>query len=126
MPTNTNFSVAFISSFAYDEPLQELLEAASNLPDIRFYLTGDNSHIDKHLLTKISENVIMTGFLDYKTYLHLLRKVDVIMDLTTDHRTMLSGAHEAVALEQPLITSAWNPLRRYFRKGSDSHREYIR
>ena len=40
------------------------------------------------------------------------------MDLTTDDKTMLSGAFEAVALEQPLITSDWIPLRRYFNKGT--------
>ena len=49
----------------------------------------------------------MTGFLDYDTYLDLLQKVDVIMDLTTDDKTMLAGAYEAVALEQPLIISNW-------------------
>ena len=31
---------------------------------------------------------------------------------------MLSGAYEAVALEQPLIISDWMPLRRYFNKGT--------
>jgi hypothetical protein len=58
----------------------------------------------------------MTGFLDYNTYLDLLPKVEVIMDLTTDDKTMLAGAYKAVALEQPLITSDWMPLRRYFNR----------
>jgi ribosomal protein L20 len=31
---------------------------------------------------------------------------------------MVAGGYEAVALEQPLITSNWNPLKRYFCKGT--------
>jgi hypothetical protein len=31
---------------------------------------------------------------------------------------MLSGAHEALALEKPLITSDWPPLRKYFSSGT--------
>lgn len=31
---------------------------------------------------------------------------------------MLSGAHEALALEMPLITSDWPPLRKYFSAGT--------
>ena len=114
----SNFNVAVISSFAYDEPLQAVFEAASQLPNMQFYVTGDKTQMDKKLLNNISDNVIMTGFLDYNTYLDLLQKVDVIMDLTTDDKTMLAGAYEAVALEQPLITSNWSPLRRYFNKGT--------
>jgi glycosyltransferase involved in cell wall biosynthesis len=112
------FNVAVISSFAYDEPLQALFEAASKLPDIQFYITGDKTSIEKKFLNEKLHNVIFTGFLDYNIYLDLLQKVDVIMDLTTDDKTMLSGAYEAVALEQPLITSDWIPLRRYFNKGT--------
>lgn len=112
------FNVAVISSFAYDEPLKTLLEAASWLDDTQFYVTGDKTRMDKKLLNKIPRNVIMTGFLKYDTYLDLLQKVDVIMDLTTDNKTMLAGACEAVSLEKPLITSNWDPLSRYFNKGT--------
>jgi len=107
-----------ISSFAFDEPLQAVFDAASELPDVYFYVTGDKKNADKKLLIKKSDNVIITGFLDYNTYVDLLQKVDVIMDLTTDNKSMVGGAFEAVALEQPLITSNWIPLRRYFNKGT--------
>lgn len=60
----------------------------------------------------------MTGFLDYNEYIHLLNKVDVIMDLTIDDKTMLAGAFEDLSLEKPLITSNWSPLRSYFHKGT--------
>lgn len=62
------------------------------------------------------DNVIITGFLYYSIYIDLLQKVDVIMDLTTDDKSIITGAYEAVALEQPLITSNWILLRRTFNK----------
>ena len=112
------FNVAVISSFAYDEPLQAVFDAASQLPDVYFYVTGDKKNADKNVLIKKPDNVIFTGFLDYNTYVDLLQKVDVIMDLTTENTSIVAGAYEAVALEQPLITSNWIPLRRYFNKGT--------
>jgi len=73
---------------------------------------------NKKLLNNTPNNVILTGFLDYNIYVDLLQKVDVIMDLTTDNTSVVAGAFEAVALEQPLITSNWIPLKRYFNKGT--------
>jgi hypothetical protein len=112
------FNVAFISSFAYDEPLDMLFDAASKLPDICFYVTGEIKNANKKLLNKIPDNVVLTGFLEYRIYVDLLQKVDVIMDLTTDNTSVVAGAFEAVSLEQPLITSNWIPLKRYFDKGT--------
>ena len=112
------FNVAVISSFAYDEPLQIVFDAASQLPDVYFYITGDKKNADENLLIKKPDNVIITGFLDYDTYVDLLRKVEVIMDLTTENTSMVAGAYEAVALEQPLILTNWIPLKRYFNKGT--------
>jgi hypothetical protein len=112
------FNVAVISSFAYDEPLQIVFDAALQLTDVYFYVTGDKKNADKKLLTKKPDNVIITGFLDYNTYVDLLRKVDVIMDLTTENTSIVAGAYEAVALEQPLILTNWIPLKRYFNKGT--------
>ena len=111
-------NVAVVSSFAYDEPLQIVFDAASELPDVYFYITGDNKNADEKLMIKKPDNVIITGFLEYDTYVDLLRRVDVIMDLTTEYTSMVAGAYEAVALEQPLILTNWLPLKRYFNKGT--------
>jgi hypothetical protein len=112
------FNVAVVSSFAFDEPLQAVFDAASKMPDVYFYITGDEKNADRKALIKKTDNVIITGFLDYSTYVDLLHKVDVIMDLTTDNKSLVAGAYEAVALEQPLITSDWNSAKRYFNKGT--------
>ena len=95
-----------------------MLDAASQLPDMQFYITGDKTRLERKFVNQKLQNVTMTGLLEYDVYLDLLQKVDAIIDLTTDDKTMLSGAYEAVALEQPLIISDWMPLRRYFNKGT--------
>jgi glycosyltransferase involved in cell wall biosynthesis len=117
-----NFAIAIVSSFASDEPIQEIIEAARILSETTtFYITGDYSRISAKKLLKwkrATKNIVFTGFLDRGEYIRLLEKVDAIMVLTRRDFTMLSGAHEALALEKPLITSDWQPLRQYFVAGT--------
>jgi glycosyltransferase involved in cell wall biosynthesis len=117
-----NFAIAVVSSYAGDEPLQEIIEAASILADTTtFYITGDNSQISTRQLQewkRSANNIILTGFLNYAEYINLLERVDAVLVLTKRDCTMLSGAYEALALEKPLITSDWQPLREYFAKGT--------
>jgi len=54
----------------------------------------------------------MIGLLDYNTYVNLLQIIDVIMNLTTDNRSIIARAYEVVSLEQQLITSDRIPLKR--------------
>ena len=110
--------VTVISSFEKDEPLEAIFDAASELSDVRFYMTGDKSKVNNKLMNRKPGNIILTGLLGYDEYISLIQQVEVIIDLTTDDRTMVAGGYEAVALEQPLITSNWNPLKRYFCKGT--------
>jgi glycosyltransferase involved in cell wall biosynthesis len=113
------FKVAVISSFAYDEPMNEILDAAAELPTVRFYITGDASKAHKKFLkNKMSDNVVFTGFLNRDNYVSLLQQVDAVMVLTKRDNTMLSGTYEALALQKPLITSNWTPLKKYFYKGT--------
>jgi glycosyltransferase involved in cell wall biosynthesis len=118
----TKFAVAVISSFASDEPIEEVIEAAKILAETTtFYVTGDPSRLASRRLfewKQTANNVIFTGFLNRHEYISLLKKVDAVMVLTRRHDNMLSGAHEALALEKPLITSDWPPLRKYFSAGT--------
>jgi glycosyltransferase involved in cell wall biosynthesis len=118
----TKFAVAVISSFASDEPIEEVIEAAKILAETTaFYITGDPSRLASRKLfewKQTANNVIFTGFLNQREYIGLLKRVDAVMVLTRRHHNMLSGAHEALALEKPLITSDWPPLRKYFSAGT--------
>jgi glycosyltransferase involved in cell wall biosynthesis len=113
----TNFKIAVISSFSYDEPLRDVIGAAAAEPKTIFYITGHFSRANKGLLSNKPDNVIFTGFLRYEDYVHLLTRVDAVIVLTNRDKTMLCGAYESVAVQKPLITSNFEPLKRYFYKG---------
>jgi glycosyltransferase involved in cell wall biosynthesis len=117
-PLNGKFSVAVINTFAPDEPIGEVLKAASTLPEVQFYITGDPIRARKTFLQEHPHNVKFTGFLPDAEYLGLLRGVQAIMVLTTRDHTMQRGACEAVSLGKPIITSNWPLLRHYFNKGT--------
>lgn len=117
-PLDASFNIAVISAFAEDEPLDIVLDAANQLPDITFHVTGDSNGIEHSLLAKKPENLRLTGFLPYEQYIGLLQGVDLILDLTTRNHTILSGAFEAVSLGKPLITSDWPVLRKQFPIGT--------
>ncbi len=112
--------IAFICSFAPDEPLENILKVASLSPEIKFYITGDHSLLQNknQILEKKADNLIFTGFMSYNEYISLLNYVDAIVVLTTRDQTMLSGACEAMMVGKPLIVSNWNSLRQYYNKGT--------
>ena len=113
-------NVAFVSTFAEDEPVAEVLEAAARLPDVHFYVTGDTAKAPPETLAAAPRNVTFTGFLDPNTtYLGLLRSVDAAIVLTTrDHTLQLAGC-EAISVGTPIITSDWPYLRRLFAYGAE-------
>jgi glycosyltransferase involved in cell wall biosynthesis len=124
------FNVAFITVFAPDEPVDAVLEAAAQLPDVAFYVTGERAMASTELLASAPPNVIFTGFLDPNgEYIGLLRAVDAVIVLTTrDHTLQLAGC-EAIALGKPLVTSNWPYLRELFSQGAvfaDATAESIR
>lgn len=107
-------SIAVVSSFMYDEPMVEIWNAAAQLPDVTFYVTGDEKKADQYLLDNKPDNLEFTGFIPIADYFSLLVSVDAIMVLTTRNHTMQMGAYEALSLEQPIITSDWPILHESF------------
>jgi glycosyltransferase involved in cell wall biosynthesis len=118
-PVEKNFNIAFVSTFAQDEPLEEVLCAAKVLPDVNFYITGNKNRKPKAFFEKSPANVTFTGFLNpNEEYPGLLRAVDAVMVLTTRDHTLQLGGCEAVAVGKPLITSDWQNLKEVFPKGT--------
>jgi glycosyltransferase involved in cell wall biosynthesis len=127
---DSKLKVVMVSTADYDEPIQEVLEAAQDLRDVDFYITGDftNSHCHQSAVNSAPKNVHFTGYLR-EDYFALLNTADVVMCLSTENNTFLSGDNEALWLGKPLITSDWPILRRYFSKGTihiDNSVEQIR
>ena len=112
------FNVAVISTFAPDEPLHDVVMAATRLPDVHFYITGDSRRSPTGFLSNLPDNVTCTGFLPDPQYVGLLTAVDAIMVLTTRDYTLQLGGCEAVSAGQPLLTSNWPFLQSFFPQGT--------
>jgi glycosyltransferase involved in cell wall biosynthesis len=125
LPAGETFSVvpgvttiAFVQTFAPDEPLDAVLAAVSRLPDVHLYVTGDTRRRPTSFFENQPPNVTFTGFLPDSQYIGLLRAVDAILVLTTRDHTLQLGGCEAVSVGKPLIVSDWPFLRQFFSKGT--------
>ena len=117
-PLNGDFNVTVVNTFAADEPLEQVLEAARGLDGVHFYITGRVSRGDPRLLERAPVNVTFTDFLSTEQYYALLRGGHAVMCLTTRDNTMQRGACEALSLARPIITSQWPLLKEYFHQGT--------
>jgi glycosyltransferase involved in cell wall biosynthesis len=117
-PLGDGFHIAVVATFAPDEPIGAILDAARQLPDVTFHVTGDPGRIGGAQRLDVPPNVELTGFLPDDAYYALLRGCDAVLCLTTNDNTMQRGACEALSLGRPIITSDWPLLRDYFAKGT--------
>lgn len=118
-PLDDGFNIAFVGTFAADEPVEEVVKAASLVPDVNFYITGDVRKAPPALHLRAPSNVRFTGFLDMnRDYLGLIRGADAVMVLTTRDQTLQLAGCEAIAVGTPLITSDWEYLRGLFGRGT--------
>ena len=110
-------NIAVVNTWASDEPLDAVLDAAGRLPDVTFHVTGRDDRV-AGLGRTIPDNVRFTGFLEESVYHGLLRAADAVVCLTTRNHTMQNGACEALSHETPIVTSDWPVLRDYFSAGT--------
>lgn len=110
--------VTVVNSFSYDEPLDEVLAAAKELPEVSFAVTGDVARCPRETLLKVPANVRFTGFIPKSEYVDTLNSSDAAIVLTTEDHTMQRGAYEAMSLGVPVITSNWPLLRDTFFRGA--------
>ena len=117
-PTQAKEPVAvFVSSFAQDEPIDVVIEAARRCPDVRVKVTGRPKGPGKRALERAPANIEVLGFVGRDTYLETLASADVVIALTTRDHTMQRGAYEAIYLGVPVIVSDWPLLREHFGDG---------
>jgi glycosyltransferase involved in cell wall biosynthesis len=125
----SEFLIAVVCSFNYDEPIDEMFEAARALPDVRFLVTGNPQRLSAERRRTLPSNITLTGFVPDATYAGLLTSADAVMTLTTRDHTMLRAAYEAIYQGTPVIVSNWPLLRSAFDDGAvhvDNSREEIR
>lgn len=117
-PVQGRFNVAMVNTFAPDEPLAEVLQAATQSPEVHFYVTGKLKQNNADIVRQAPTNVHFTDFLPNEDFYSLLNTAQAVMCLTTRNHTMQRGACEALSLGKPIITSNWPLLRQYFNKGT--------
>ena len=106
--------VLVISTFARDEPLDEVLGAAAALPEVAFRVTGDLRKLPAALRARAPANVEWTGYLHGADYRRALAEADAIVTLDERGQSVARSAYEAVYAGRPLVTSDWPHLRRLF------------
>jgi len=112
------FAVTVVSTFAGDEPLNLVLEAARRLPDVHFYVTGDTALADQGFLDSAPRNVVFTGYLKGENYWCRLLSSGAIMVLTTNPYSLVAGGLEGMYSSKPLLLSRQPALLEYFTKGT--------
>lgn len=111
----------FVATFSEDEPIEEMIAAASAVDKSKhIYITGNYRKYKNiaRLQSTLPENVTLTGFISEEEYRSLLSSADVIIVITTQEHTLTCGAYEAVALEKPMILGNTNTIKNYFSSGA--------
>lgn len=106
--------VLYVGTFARDEPVEPVLQAAAELPACDLYVTGDVKACPERLRTSAPSNVHFIGFLEPPDYESQLREADVVLTLTTEPNSVMRAAYEAVYAERPLVLSDWPIARELF------------
>ncbi|HEX4674862.1 MAG TPA: glycosyltransferase [Steroidobacteraceae bacterium] len=107
-----------ISTWAADEPLEAVLQAAPHLPQPLFFTITGRPRGPLAQVARGTERVELSGFVSEPDYLALLAGARVIVDLTTREDCLVCGAYEALALGRPLVVSDSQALRELLREGA--------
>jgi glycosyltransferase involved in cell wall biosynthesis len=104
----------YSSSFAIDEPFDEIFELVKLLPkEYKFYWTGKIPR-NKKFPKEIPNNLIFTDYISFEKYYDLISNASAILALTTESDCLQSAAYEALAVETPMVISDTEALRNYF------------
>lgn len=104
MPPRTPMDVMVVATYAADEPISEIIEAASHLgAGYRFRFTGRESRLPKEQRARLPANVSLTGFLEEDAYWQLMADSHIVLDLTLKPNCLVCGAYEALAMMRPMI-----------------------
>lgn len=120
-PLKGLINYVFVATFSEDEPIEEMIAAASVIDESKhIYITGNYRKYKNiaNLQSTLPENVTLTGFISEEEYRSLLSSADVIIVITTQEHTLTCGAYEAVALEKPMILGNTNTIKSYFSMGA--------
>jgi hypothetical protein len=97
-------SVMVVATFAADEPIADIVAAATRLGSgFSFAVTGNSKKCPRAIRDGLPANVRLTGFLPEHDYWQLMAESHVILDLTLKPDCLVCGAYEALALGKPMV-----------------------
>lgn len=106
-------------SFNDDEPIAELLAAATLAPDLTFVVTGNPARAKgRHHWDTLPPNVVFTGFVSEAIFNHLLAEADAVVCLTKLEGIQLSAANEAMSYGKAMVLAHTQLLRTFFDRGA--------
>ncbi|NYF15528.1 hypothetical protein HDC37_000340 [Microbacterium sp. AK009] len=97
-------------SYANDEPIEAILEAAKMTPEVTWKLTGK---APASVIQSASANVQFTGYVSNTELVALFRDASVVLALTTRDHTMQRAGYEALMFGVPQVTSDFECLREF-------------
>ena len=104
----------FVGVFQRDEPVEEVVTAARELPEVDVEITGDPAKAPAGLIGSAPENVRFLGYLDAPAYVAALERADVILAITTEPTSVVRAGYEAIYAGRPLVLSDTPTLRSVF------------
>lgn len=106
VPMSKPFRVMVVATYAADEPIAEIIEAARLLgPDYGFSITGRATKLADAERARLPANVHQTGFLSEHDYWLLMASSHAMLDFSLKPNCLVCGAYEALALKRPMILS---------------------
>jgi glycosyltransferase involved in cell wall biosynthesis len=111
-------ALAYVGTFASDEPIDELLEAARAVPEAHLYVLGDVALAERRWLDGAPANVTFTGYLLKEAYWQRLAGARGVVVLTSHAHSLLGGAQDALDAGTPLLLSDQPTLRAHFTRGT--------
>jgi len=116
VPENIHESYCvFVSSYAVDEPLDEVISAAEMLDGVvKIYCTGKIPSDLKYLRNNPHKNIIFTDYLTQEKYYNLMSNADCVLALTSEEGCLQCAGYEALSAEVPMVLSNTTALRTYF------------
>ncbi len=101
--------VMVVATYAADEPIAEIIEAARALGDqYQLSITGRETKLPAEQRARLPANVRQTGFLSEGAYWELMRDSHVVLDLTLKPNCLVCGAYESLAVLRPMVLTG-NP-----------------
>jgi glycosyltransferase involved in cell wall biosynthesis len=103
-PAPADPAVLVICSFKSDEPVDVLLDAMQQCPEVQFQVTG-NYREARLEPAKMPANVVLLGFIAYDEYIRRMAASTAIITVSDRGHIMQAAVHEALSLGVPVITN---------------------